>query len=981
MWGAAACIVAASLALGQASHGQVGEPQHQVGEYAFSYFKELRPLELDVARVAVMAPEAARDAALNALGLAGQDREELAIPNVTYVASPNGMRHAAGIEEIVTGLSKQPGVFASPMFFDELGGTTVVLPDILIKFVDGTDPGEATATLMNAAGGQIVRAEPYGISGYFTWRPALTSGLDVLDLANAMAQRADVEFAEPDRIVTAWADGLVIPSDPLFGVSYHLHNTGQYINSDWPNPTPDIDHNCPEAWDHTMGAAGIIVAVLDLGIQQDHPDINQIPGVDTTIFGGGNPGGGPIFEFDNHGTPIGGIISGHENNGIGTCGIAPNCRSMSVKVAYDTTPGTDWTAQSSWISDGVYEAWDAGAKLTNNSYGVGSSSAITLAFQITYAAGVMHFGSAGNDSTGSLGYPASLDEVNSVSAITPMGVLASFSNWGNGLLWSAPGTSVRSTDRTGSDGYDGGDYTWFGGTSAASPCAAGVAALIMSADPSLISQTTGPIMAGTAKDLGAPGYDTTYGYGLPNAHGGVLIALFGDDCGSSGNCTQAHPSQGCENANCCYIVCDNDPFCCNASWDGLCAQEAAIWCYGCGNAGAGSCYVGDGTPACNDEDCCVDVCASDPYCCEVGWDGICVNGAIDICGPMNDTCSNAITVLAGTHNFSNLLADTDGPASDTCDFFGYDQVGSDIWYSYEATCGGELTVSTCNSANFDTKIAIYGPGFFGGSCPSSSPLFSGVLLGCNDDAAGCGLTSSVSVPVTPGETYKIRIGGYEGDQGTGSFTVSCEFPNETCGDATLVTDGTHPFSNVGADTNGPANSACLFFGYDQVGSDVWYSYVAACSGELTVTTCNSADFDTKIAIYGPGILGGSCPSAGIFGGVLLGCNDDASGCGLTSSVTVDITEGETYRIRIGGYQGDQGAGSFTVTGPCAACSADIAPVGDPDGVVGAADLGQLLANWGPCPNCPADIFPSPGGDDVVGPGDLGELLANWGQCP
>jgi hypothetical protein len=73
-------------------------------------------------------------------------------------------------------------------------------------------------------------------------------------------------------------------------------------------------------------------------------------------------------------------------------------------------------------------------------------------------------------------------------------------------------------------------------------------------------------------------------------------------------------------------------------------------------------------------------------------------------------------------------------------------------------------------------------------------------------------------------------------------------------------------------------------------------------------------------------------------------------------------------------------------GPPAPCQADIAPTGKPDGVVGPADLAQLLASWGQCPNpptagnCTADIHPVIGHDRIVGPGDLAELLSQWGQC-
>jgi len=109
-------------------------------------------------------------------------------------------------------------------------------------------------------------------------------------------------------------------------------------------------------------------------------------------------------------------------------------------------------------------------------------------------------------------------------------------------------------------------------------------------------------------------------------------------CGGSdtGSCFTSHGNPWCNDADCCNAVCSADPFCCSASWDGLCVDGAEELCQACGGDGAGSCFT-SGSAACNDAECCDAVCAADPFCCSVAWDGICVGGAEDICA----TCGGA----------------------------------------------------------------------------------------------------------------------------------------------------------------------------------------------------------------------------------------------------------------------------------------------------------------------------------------------------
>jgi hypothetical protein len=131
---------------------------------------------------------------------------------------------------------------------------------------------------------------------------------------------------------------------------------------------------------------------------------------------------------------------------------------------------------------------------------------------------------------------------------------------------------------------------------------------------------------------------------------------------SDHNCvTEGGP--GCTDEACCLTVCADDPFCCDTAWDGVCVEEANKLCTtGCGVLGTGSCFIDDGTPFCNNRDCCETVCAVDSFCCDVAWDGVCVDEALDLCcaadiSPVNnpDVCGDGDGTV-GAGDLGELLA-------------------------------------------------------------------------------------------------------------------------------------------------------------------------------------------------------------------------------------------------------------------------------------------------------------------------------------
>ena len=325
-----------------------------------------------------------------------------------------------------------------------------------------------------------------------------------------------------------------------------------------------------------------------------------------------------------------------------------------------------------------------------------------------------------------------------------------------------------------------------------------------------------------------------------------------------------------------------------------------------------------------------------------------------------DICDKALEITLGDTPFRNIDAYTMGPPHPECLAAGDDQVNSDVWFKWTAPCTGHLTASTCAGATFNTKLAVYE------NCTCNQADLALIQLeGCNDDAPGCGSLSEVTTTVFKDVCYLIRVGGFEDEQGSGTLTLSFESFFDDCPSAQIL-DGVEGLLNVctiDSNTDGPPHAACG----GQIDADRWYDYIAQCEGELTVSTCNLTDFDTKIAIYD----GCGCP---VSDANLLGCSDDEPACNGGSIVSVAIVTGNCYKVRLGGANGADGTGQISFSCAAADCPGDV----DVDGTVGILDFLALLAAWGPQPlGHPADID----GDGVVGIIDFLTLLGAWGPCP
>lgn len=490
---------------------------------AAPYFAERIDLGALPTMIAVYADPGVRNpaalrVALAGVGLADAEIQPSTVPGWSYVMLPAGT--LASAELAVMRLADRADLDTASLVYLGEGGLPVIpTRDLLVMFAEGTPPAERDAILA-AHGATLVEQDAAGTAGLVRARTGLKTGDAILGVSLALNDHPAVEWAQSDRIFWARRMGGP-PNDPMFAQQWALEQAN------------NEDMDALTAWAITSGDPSIRVVVLDSGTQQNHPDISQVAG---QTFTGSSSNGNPGNACDNHGTAVAGCVAATMNNGIGIAGIAPNAHVQAAKIFNEINflglfclPLLE--SQDSWTVAGINWAASSGARVTNSSWGGGSASAaITTAFNNTRAQGVLHFAAAGNDGTSTVSYPASLASLNAVAALASNGTRASFSTYGVGLFISAPGAAILTTDRTGSAGYASGDYTTIDGTSFASPYAAGVAALVLSANPALTPQEVEDILAQTAVDKGPAGYDTDFGWGFINAGAAVQAAAVNPPC-------------------------------------------------------------------------------------------------------------------------------------------------------------------------------------------------------------------------------------------------------------------------------------------------------------------------------------------------------------------------------------------------------------------------------------------------------------------
>jgi subtilisin family serine protease len=301
----------------------------------------------------------------------------------------------------------------------------------------------------------------------------------------ALARHPEIEWAAPNELLPPSA----LPDDPYYTAAWHL---------------PKI--SAPGAWELATGD-GVTIAVLDSGVDAAHPDLRGklLPGWN---FHDDTP---DTSDGYGHGTRVAGVAAAATGNALGVPGVGWNARILPIRV----TRADGWA--SAWaIAQGLTWAVDHGARVMNLSFAnVGDNQAIADAAAYVAQRGGVVVAGAGNcacDET-----TPDRAELITVSATLETDALASFSSRGAHVDLAAPGVRIPSTNA-------GGGYGSYSGTSYASPVVAGVAALLLSVDPSLDAPGVEALLEATALDLGAPGWDAAYGHGRVDAFRAVELA-------------------------------------------------------------------------------------------------------------------------------------------------------------------------------------------------------------------------------------------------------------------------------------------------------------------------------------------------------------------------------------------------------------------------------------------------------------------------
>ncbi len=399
-----------------------------------------------------------------------------------------------------------------------------------------------------------VRGRELGLDRWFVAQVSV--GVDVEALARRLRALPDVEDAGPDRRAFPAA----VPNDPLHANHWGHDNTGQMLDYCWgcgghpggsPVGTPGFDANAETAWDAPQGygSSGVVIAIIDSGVDAGHPDLNQVAGWD---YGDNDSNPTDDASGGGHGTACAGVAAAIANNGLGTAGIAGGCSIMPLKVA-DSGGSMFFSA----VANAILHAADNGADVASLSLGAAISNEPTTSSAISYAngAGVTILAATANANQSSIDYPANHALVIGVGAASPCGERKRSSSspselnpgvaadpngytcdgerwWGSnygtngqdaaGAVDVIAPTILPTTDIQGGGGYDSGSYSlWFNGTSCSTPYAAGVCGLILSANPGFSPTQVRDRLVSTCDDVtsveSGAGWDRYTGYGMVNA--------------------------------------------------------------------------------------------------------------------------------------------------------------------------------------------------------------------------------------------------------------------------------------------------------------------------------------------------------------------------------------------------------------------------------------------------------------------------------
>ena len=309
-------------------------------------------------------------------------------------------------------------------------------------------------------------------------------------VAARLSHTRGVRWAEPNFTVRA----LAAPDDAQWRALYGVQRVG-----------------APAFWDaNGLGAfpaaGGVPVGIVDTGIDAGHEDLaGKVAACGAAADG--RVTDGECADSEGHGTHVAGTIGALANNHVGVAGVA----FASPLIVCRALGGPDGSGTVADVAACIRWVHDRGAKVISMSLGGPSSRTLAEAAKSAYSrggrSGSLLVAAAGNDGDGTVEYPAGLDQVVSVAAIDARDGVAPFSNENADVELAAPGVDILSTKL-------GGGYIRYSGTSMATPHVAGAAALLWGRTPGATASSVRRRLDAAVDDLGAPGRDPAYGYGV-----------------------------------------------------------------------------------------------------------------------------------------------------------------------------------------------------------------------------------------------------------------------------------------------------------------------------------------------------------------------------------------------------------------------------------------------------------------------------------
>lgn len=413
----------------------------------------------------------------------------------------------------------------------------------LLTIEDGT----AHVLLQEFALQKIVPSSKAAIrhqTGPFTYAHPFTmhfgKPIPVRELIDALMKTGVFKFVEPDFMGEAHGLCEVAPDDSLFARQWSLHNTGKFNAKSVEDADIDMNH----AWTITTGSTSVVVAILDSGIDPDHPEFkgriwqNSAETTNNNIDDDNNGYrddaiGWDFANHDNdptddhgHGINVTGIIGATGDNKTGYAGADWKCKLMTCKVLDASGRG-----QFSWWVDALYYAVENGADVINMSLG-GSNGSLALETAVNYAyeKNVPVVVSMGNDNSQAISYPAGYTSTIGVGAtdtdnerVSPF-FWGGGSSYGNHMDFSAPGNYIYGLHINRRYG------SYWGGTSQSAPLVTGVVSLLLGLKPNLTVDSVETYLCLGAKDQvgrtteDTPGWDIFHGHGIVNAYKTLLLA-------------------------------------------------------------------------------------------------------------------------------------------------------------------------------------------------------------------------------------------------------------------------------------------------------------------------------------------------------------------------------------------------------------------------------------------------------------------------